>query len=141
MRVFLDANILFSASDQASATRALLAQVLAAGTAVTNAHAIEEARRNLELKRPHLLAGLEELLLQVALVSAYARVAEADRFPAKDQPIIIGAVASRCDILWTSDARHFGSWYGQRVAGVLVLSSLLLADALRPPRRSLKNLS
>lgn len=126
MRVFLDANILFSASDENSATRNLLARVTARGEALTSPHAWEEARRNLAAKRPGLLPGLESLESSVSVTHALHLPAPMD-LPEKDLPIVAGAIGARCTHLWTSDRTHFGALYGQTLAGVRVVSSIMLA--------------
>lgn len=127
MKVFLDANILFSASDPASATRWLLDQVLANAQAVTSPHCWEEARRNLERKRPQFLAGLEGLRPLVETTHAFGDPG-ATSLPAKDVPVIAGAMGAQCTHLWTSDRLHFGSLYGRTLCGVRVVSSIMLAD-------------
>ena len=129
MKVFLDANILFSASDRNSATRTLLERVAQEGQVVTSPHAWEEARRNLEAKRPHLLAGLGELESYVSITHAFL-LPDSVSVVEKDQPILAGAVGAKCTHLWTSDRTHFGSFYGKRIAGVKVVSSVMLADAI-----------
>jgi hypothetical protein len=40
--------------------------------------------------------------------------------PSKDQPILLAAVAAGCTHLVTGDQTHFGPWFGQRVAGVMI---------------------
>lgn len=130
MKVFLDANILFSASDENSATRQLLDMLCRGGSPVTSPHAWEEARRNLNAKRPQLLAGFEGLRSVITITHAFAlppdvKVAE------KDKPILAGAIGSGCTHLWTSDRLHIGALYGTTVHGVTILSSIQLADVLR----------
>lgn len=129
MKVFLDANILFSASDEKSATRQLLERLSRHGKPVTSPHAWEEARRNLDLKRPRLLPGLERLRPLIAITHAFIlppgiEVAE------KDKPILAGAIGAGCTHLWTSDRLHFGALYGTTLHGVAIVSSIQLADAL-----------
>lgn len=129
MRVFLDANILFSAAAQQSATRQLLERLLASAEVVTNEHALEEARRNLRLKRTHDLAGLTAIQEHITLTPVYCgRIQSA--LPAEDIPILVGAVGAVCSHLWTSDRRHFGRYYGKQLQGVQIVSSLMLADLL-----------
>ena len=136
MKVFLDANILFSASDTESATRKLLEVLATAHVLVSSAHAWEEARRNLELKRPHLLSGMDGLGGRIEITKAFELPKERpDGLVAKDVPILAGAIGARCTHLWTSDRQHFGHLYGQSVQGVIVLSSLQIArvlDGTRP---------
>ena len=59
MRVFLDANILFSASNPKWLTRLLLEVLAGHGELVTSEFAIGEARRNVAGFSPDLLDGLE----------------------------------------------------------------------------------
>lgn len=129
MKVFLDANILFSASDEESATRKLLDRSTQCADVVTSPHAWEEARRNIEQKRPHLLAGFETLRRSVTVTHAFKLPSDSD-IAAKDQPILAGAIGAACTHLWTSDRRHFGALYGKALHGVMIVSSIQLADKL-----------
>jgi hypothetical protein len=130
VKVFLDANILFSASDEKSATRRLLDLLSHRGTPITSPHAWEEARRNLVLKRPHLLSGLENLRPMVTLTYAFAYSPDLE-VAEKDKPILAGAIGAACTHLWTSDRLHFGAWYGKCLHSVLIVSSIHLADLLQ----------
>ena len=134
MKVFLDANILFSAADATSATRRLLDILAASGQAATSPHAWEEARRNLERKRPGQLPGLEELRSLVSLGREFTPPPKTD-LPECDLPILAGAIGARCAYLWTSDRKHFGRYYGERIGGVAIVSSLQLAEMLIPRGR------
>jgi hypothetical protein len=129
MRVFLDANVLFSAADPASATRALLEAVFAHAVAVTNRHAWEEAQRNLDRKRAHLVPELAKIEPRLELTARFVSVPGLP-LPDKDLPVIGGAVAARCTHLWTSDRQHFGGLYGMEVGGTKIVSSVMLADEL-----------
>jgi predicted nucleic acid-binding protein len=129
VKVFLDANILFSASDEKSATRRLLDLLSRHGAVFTGPHAWEEARRNLERKRPHLLAGLDGLRGTVTITHAFTLPPELP-VAEKDKPVLAGAIGASCTHLWTSDRLHFGGLYGKTVHGVAIVSSLQLADAL-----------
>ena len=129
MRVFLDANVLFSAAAPESATRRLLNAILTHASAVVNRHVWEEATRNVAAKRPVLLSGLRELERRLEFASRFSR-AGLSSLPEKDQPVIRGATGSRCTHLWTSDRRHFGAYYGQTIQGTRIVSSVMLADEL-----------
>ena len=129
MRVLLDANIVFSASDDGSATRKLLDRVARRGKPVTNPHAWEEARRNLALKRPHLLTGLEALRDRLVVTHAFNLPSDLD-VADKDKPVLAGAIGAGCTHFWTGDRRHFEGLYGQTIHGVLITSSIQLAKAL-----------
>ena len=129
MKVFLDANVLFSAADPASATRRLLQAVARHAEVITCPHAWEEARRNLVQKRPAHLDGLGQVGRLVTVSLAFC-VPPDTALPACDVPILAGAIGAQCTHLWTSDRRHFGQYYGRDVAGVRVVSSLMLADEI-----------
>jgi uncharacterized protein len=43
--------------------------------------------------------------------------------PEKDVPIPLAAIEARATHLLTGDLRHFGSYFGKRVKGILVLLS------------------
>ena len=129
MRVFLDANILFSASDEKSATRALFDRLNQRGEMITNLHAWEEARRNIEQKRPHRVPGLEALRAKVTITHSFQLPPDVD-LAEKHKPVLAGAIGGGCTHLWTSDRRHFGAFYGQSIHGVRVVSSIQLADEL-----------
>ena len=128
MKVFVDANILFSAADPASATRRLLDVVARHAAAITCPHAMEEARRNLELKRPARRQGLDEVMEFVTVSHAFSP--PKTDLPSSDIPILAGALGTRCTHLWSSDKKHFGSYYGRTLAGIRVVSSVLMADDL-----------
>ncbi len=129
MRVFVDAAVLFSASRRGSLMEQFIRKVLTVAEGVTNAHAVEEARRNLALKFPESVAQLSKLITRMELVAHV--VAFRDRaLPAKDQPILGGAIAGRCTHLLTSDRRDFGRLFGKTVQGVKVVSPQMLAEEL-----------
>ena len=129
MRVFVDANVLFSAADVESATRILLDVLFKHATVVLNEHVWEEARRNVDVKRPGLAGALQELKPNF-LVSSQMMLVDDCPLPDKDQPVLGGAVAAGCSHLWTGDKRHFGHLYGKTIKGTQVVSATMLADEL-----------
>ena len=129
MKVFADANVLFSAADPASATRILLNALFLHATVVVNEHVWEESRRNIELKRPGWSNCLEELKPNFQFSSRLTMVKDS-QLPDKDQPVLNGAVAARCSHLWTGDKRHFGHLYGKTINGTLIVPATVLADGL-----------
>lgn len=130
MRIFLDANILFSASLPTSATRQLFeGAFLLCDELVTNSHAIHEVRHNLLLKRPELLSEFELLIKKVSITNAFLVISEV-KLPLQDIPILAGAAGSQCQYLWTGDKRHFGDTFGKTFHGVTIISGIQLADIL-----------
>lgn len=128
MRIFLDANVLFSAADDQSATSELLKEAAARAELVTSAYLLEEARRNLQIKRPNLLGGLDRVMQSVQLSAGYANVSS--DLPEKDIPVICGAVGSRCTHIWTGDKQHFGRFFGKTLHGIKIVSAVGLLDEL-----------
>ena len=129
MKVFLDANILFSASVSTSRIAKLLNVVQHHGNCVTNSYAVEETRKNLELKKFGSQKGLESLLEKVT-VSNKLTLSLPVELNSKDVPVLGGAIAQNCTHLLTGDKKDFGFLFGQQVEGVLVVSPKLLAEEL-----------
>jgi len=121
-RIFLDANVLYSA---AYLELAGLAQLWSLDDAhlLSSAYASEEARRNLAADRGEALPRLKLLVEAVSTVDAPhgLRLPSNIRLDQKDQPILLAAIHGNADYLLTGDARHFGHLYGKRIEGVLVL--------------------
>jgi len=123
-RLFLDANILFSAAYSADSPLLELWQ-LKKVLLFSSAYALEEARRNLALLRPDCSSSLQRLTAKVQLVDAppLAKAPiEARGLPQKDLPILLAAIEVRATHLLTADKKHFGSLRGKTVQGVLVLT-------------------
>ena len=129
MRIFLDANILFSASQSHSRMRAFLELLFDEAGCLTNAYAVEEARRNLTAKFPDAVKALDQLVNKCELVSQLATDLKIV-LPLKDQPILGGAVAGGATHLLTGDERDFGKFWGKTVQGVKILSPRMLAEEL-----------
>lgn len=133
-RIFLDANILFSAAKSDGAIRRMLKLLHAQGHfCVADPYVIEEARRNLAGKYPEGLPHLAELIRQiepVPLLSAPETVLAGLPLPEKDRPVLAAASLHGCTHLVTGDQTHFGPLYGRTVAGVLLCSPRQLAEAL-----------
>jgi uncharacterized protein len=127
MRIFLDANILFSAALPKSQMRVFLETISSQADFLTNAYAVEEARRNLELKFPGSLKNLEQLVKKCEMISQMAADLEIE-LPLKDKPILGGAIAGHATHLLTGDKRDFGKYWGKTVQGVKIVSPKLLAE-------------
>lgn len=134
MRIFLDANILFSAAKSDGAIRELLVRTRAAGHVLcADAYVVAEAMRNIALKYPRDLPTLNSILsgIEVARVGPARLPADiATHLPEKDRPVLAGAIRLRCAVLVTGDRTHFGTLYGKVVHGVVVHSPRSLAEAL-----------
>jgi hypothetical protein len=53
--------------------------------------------------------------------------------PEKDRPVLVAAMALKCDALVTGDRTHFGPGYGKTFDGVTLYSPAQLAQAVFPP--------
>lgn len=136
MKVFLDANVLFSASLGAAGTaQALLVAAAKAGAqCVCSERAFAEAHRNLAAKAPQSLPELELISVLVSRVpEPHATQVDAARAAGvvdKDAPVFGAALACAADWFVTGDQRHFGHLFGHRVEDVLVLSLRAAVDRL-----------
>lgn len=119
-RVFLDANILFSAAYRPEARLNELWE-LRGVELHTCVHAAEEARLNLAGDAQR--GRLERLLRRVHVlrdVPSGVFPAGVD-LPGKDRPILAAAMRVQATHLLTGDKRHFGRYYGRTIGGVLIL--------------------
>ena len=125
-RLFLDANVLFSAAYRPGA--GLLALWKLKNVRLwTSRYALEEARLNLsdEVQR----ARLQKLAARLELFDAPSEeLPSAIALPEKDVPIMLAAIQAQASHLLTGDVRHFGAYLGKKVAGILIV---LPGDYLR----------
>jgi len=129
MRVFLDANVLFSASNAGSNIARLINLLVGSGEAVTSDLAREEARRNITLKRPDWSAVFDVLMERIEVVPSvvFALPVSLDE---KDVPILCAAIRAECEYFATGDKRDFAHLYDQTVHGVKIISLIQLAKIL-----------
>src|SRR5271157_3007939 len=129
-RLFLDANILFSAAYRPNAGLLRLWQIK--NFALCSSHyAVEEARFNLS----HEAQGrrLARLAQSLNLFDPSVREFPSGvSLPDKDKPILLAAMEAHATHLITGDVRHFGPYFGKRVEGVLILTPADYLKNLRP---------
>jgi len=133
VRLFLDANVLFSAAVSPAGASAGLIALAEAGACelVTSALAVTEATRNLRAKAPAAMNRWGLVIAAVGLVpEADPRLLERVdvALESKDRPILAAALACRATALVTGDRRHFGSLFGRAIGGTVVV----------PPREALE---
>lgn len=118
-RLFLDANVLFSAAYREDAGLRQLWK-LSDATLLTSRYALEEARRNLESadQRRRLQQLADEL--EVVAETQLGSLPEGLNLPEKDRPILWAALQFEATHLVTGDHTHFGPWFGDTIAGVRV---------------------
>lgn len=135
MRIFLDANVLFSAGKSDGAVRAFLEQLKSRGhVLVADGYVAGEARRNLEVKFPTALNDFEDLMKTVesstGTCGSQLPVEIAPELPEKDRPVLAAAIHHQSHILLTGDKAHFGLLYGQTIEGVEIHSPASFAVKL-----------
>jgi predicted nucleic acid-binding protein len=110
MRVFLDANVIFTAAHNPGGKAAFVIELGAAGhfQLFTSDTALAEARRNLDAKYPKSVPFFEELRSRITLMATDLSAPFPDGLPAKDAIIFQAAVTCRATHFLTGDMRHFG---------------------------------
>lgn len=123
-RVFLDANVLFTAAHNASG-KAVLVIELGAGKhwrLCTSVYAVEEARRNISVKFPDALQRLDTLLGSVAVVQHGTGAECPIKLREKDRTIFLSAMKCKATHLLTGDIRDFGPFMNQpeKTQGIII---------------------
>ena len=129
MSVFLDANILFSASAEQSNIARFLHWLHSRKKLVTSHYAAMEAERNIIVKRPQWQEGYQTMIERLTIVPEAALTLNV-KLTDKDKPILGAAVAAQCSFLITGDKKDFGHLYWQTVGGVTVVSYLAFAEMM-----------
>jgi len=117
-RLFLDANVFFSAAYREDAGLARFWKLKV--KLLTSTYAVEEARFNLhdDAQRSRLVAlasGIE------VISNIFAGALPGVHLPEKDRPILLSAIQGRATHLITGDKTDFGRYFGRTIAGVLIL--------------------
>jgi len=125
VRLFLDANVLFTAAISPEGASRALARLGRQERCVLSSSrfAIDEATRNVVAKRAGDAAVLHEIVATVHVVAEpgpWTLAWAVEHVPSKDAPMLGAAAAARVDVLVTGDRRHFGRWYGATVGGVRI---------------------
>lgn len=131
-RVFLDANVLFSAA-YADGSGLLRLWRLPGAQMITSAYAAAEARSN--LPDPAQQDRLARLLREThiwAEAPADLALPQELALAEKDAPILLAAVYAGCTHILTGDLRHFGPFFGQAVRGVLILRPAVYLRSFPP---------
>jgi predicted nucleic acid-binding protein len=118
-RIFLDANVLFSAAWRDDAGLQRLWR-LAGTTLVTSSYALEEARRNLPDERQRQRLQKLATDLEIGEARQEASVPAGIALPTADRPILGAAIATGATHLLTGDRRAFGPYFDKTVSGVLI---------------------
>lgn len=119
-RVFLDANVLFSAAYGSPRVSTLRDRARSGQCRLlASRYAIEEARRN--LGDPAHLATLARLLEEVTVVDEPPSGLRCPiALPDDDRTVFLAAMAAGATYFLTGDARHYGAQFGATVAGMRI---------------------
>jgi len=115
VRLFLDANVLFTAVHNPGGKAALVIELGVQGhwTLFSSTYAKEEARRNLEQKFPQCLIRLETVQNHINFVDHQPSLAYPKGLAKKDQPIFQAALICQASHLLTGDIKDFGRFMNQ----------------------------
>lgn len=130
MKIFLDANILFSAAKQDSAMSRFVKYLIQNHTVITSDYAQQEAYRNIVAKREEWQLGYKQILKLIEVVSGVDRQMQVE-IADKDRPILATAIAQKCDYLITGDKRDFGHLFGHVVDDVKIATPLMMEEVLK----------
>lgn len=110
IRLFLDANVLFTAAHNPSGKAALIIDLGAQGywKVISCSYAIEEARRNISIKFPDYLKRFEALMGTVIKVPFRSGRNCPVILPEKDRPILEAGIHCKASHLLTGDIKDFG---------------------------------
>ncbi len=132
MKVFLDANVLFSAALPGSRMGEFVRSMRKHAELASSPAAVDEALRNVERKLTDatvVARNLQELLKGVSLSSSVVELPGVELVE-KDRHILGAAVASTCSHLLTGDQRHFQHLFGNVVGSARVVHTAVLAEEL-----------
>jgi len=113
-RLFLDANVLFSAAYKPD-SRLIQLWKLKKAVLCSSRYALEEARINLaeegQRTRLEALSGA---------IQFFEPPPKGIPLPEKDVPILLAAISGRATHLLTGDVRHFGAYFGRKIEGISI---------------------
>jgi predicted nucleic acid-binding protein len=124
--LFLDANVLFTATHNPSGKAALIIDLGAQGywEVISCSYAIEEARRNISIKFPDTLNRFETLMGTVIKVPSRSGRNCPVGLPEKDRPILEAAIQRKASHLLTGDIKDFGPFMNKpSLTGGVVIQS------------------
>lgn len=123
-RLFLDANVLFTAAHNSNGKASLVLELAAQGhwQVATSTYAADEARRNIARKFPDCLARLEQLLAGIETAASGRGTACPLPLRDKDRPIFAAALRDSATHLLTGDIRDFGPFMNapEQSNGILI---------------------
>lgn len=129
MRCFLDANVLFSGSNQASQMHRLLNYAAVHHQLITSEYAKEEAIRNIRVKCETWENGFNLIMREMTVVPSIDQPLNVVIAP-KDRPILAAAIVQECQRLITGDKKDFGHLFRKEIEGVTILTPLMWTEEI-----------
>ena len=133
-RLFLDANVLFTAAHNPDGKAALIISFGKEGIMqlCKSAFAVEEAHRNLAAKYPAALKQLSELLKTPTIVPERPDAIFPPDLTEKDRPIFQAALVCKATHLITGDTAHFSSFMRKpaKTFGIVIMTPAQFLDSL-----------
>jgi predicted nucleic acid-binding protein len=118
-RLFLDANVLFSAAYRPGAGLLKIWRLKKVALC-SSRYALSEANLNLDDEKQRRRLG--KLAQQLRLFDPPSgKLPAGIALPEKDIPILLAAIEARATHLLTGDVRDFGPYFGKRIEGVRIL--------------------
>jgi predicted nucleic acid-binding protein len=134
-RLFLDANVLFSAAYKIDARLRRLWKIRNVALC-SSRYALEEARINLATEDQR--SRLTELSGSLHLFEAgQTPLPLGILLPEKDAPIFLAAIEAQATHLLTGDVRHFRAYFGRKIEGIAIMRPV---EYLKEPRRKASTL-
>lgn len=141
IRLFLDANVLFTAAHNPDGKASLIISfgIKGAWELYSSTFAVEEARRNLVVKYPSSGNILNSITSKITIVSESPDAPCPAALDKKDRPIFQAAYACRATHLITGDTAHFGPFMDQQIhlarkseetAGIIILTTAMFLNSL-----------
>lgn len=123
-RVFLDANVLFTAAHNPLGKAALVIALGVKGKweVVSSGYAVEEARRNIAVKFPQSQSRLQDLIDSISIVASGSGADCPVKLPEKDRPVMEAAIRTQATHLLTGDFKDFGTFMNKprQTAGIVI---------------------
>ncbi|MEO8009769.1 MAG: hypothetical protein ABI728_14790 [Betaproteobacteria bacterium] len=133
-RVFLDANVLFTAAHNPAGKAALVIALGVKGKweVVSSSYAAEEARRNIGSKFPQAQSRLRDLIDSISTIASGAGADCPVKLPGKYRPIMEAAIRSQATHLLTGDMKDFGVLMNKprQTAGIVIQTVAQYLSAL-----------
>jgi predicted nucleic acid-binding protein len=139
IRLFLDANVLFTAAHNSSGKASLIIDLGVQGSweVVSCSYAIEEARRNISIKFPDSLKRFESSVSRITKAPSRSGRNCPVPLPEKDRPILEAAIHCKATHLLTGDIKDFGSFmnHASLTGGVLIQTASEFLEGFVKPKR------